>query len=217
MNCGIYCYRDLLNNNSIVYIGKDSDIGRNKRHKDHIKPTNYDAQQINRVLQNNPERYDYEVLKEWEYDEYNPNLLNALEMIYIKRYNPRFNYTIGGDGIRGFKHSKETKQKISESLKGENHPLYGKSPSEETRMKMSKNNARYWKGKHLSEETKRKLSEANKGENAPLWKDYPRIIKCGIRNGKQRYGIKYDGKVIKESIYLEKLQKELNSLINEVN
>lgn len=35
--------------------------------------------------------------------------------------------------------------------------------SEEHKRKLSKHNARYWKGKHRSEEMKKKISEANKG------------------------------------------------------
>ena len=45
--------------------------------------------------------------------------------------------------------------------KGENHPLYGKHHSSETKRKMSK----AAKGRIFSEETKRKLSEAAKGKN----------------------------------------------------
>lgn len=39
--------------------------------------------------------------------------------------------------------------------------------SEKTKRKISKNNAKYWKGKKLPEETKRKLSEVNKGKPHP--------------------------------------------------
>lgn len=35
MTSGIYCYKDTLNDNRIVYIGKDTNIGKNKRHRDH--------------------------------------------------------------------------------------------------------------------------------------------------------------------------------------
>ncbi len=52
---------------------------------------------------------------------------------------------------KGYKHTNETKRKISEALKG-------KKLSEETRMKMSENNARFWKNKKLTEEHKKKLS-----------------------------------------------------------
>lgn len=43
---------------------------------------------------------------------------------------------------------------------GENHPLYGKNHSEETKRKISKAN----KGNHHSEETKQKMSIAKKGK-----------------------------------------------------
>jgi group I intron endonuclease len=47
--------------------------------------------------------------------------------------------------------------------KGENHPMYGKHPSEETRKKLSNSH----KGHIVSIETRIKLSEANSGENNP--------------------------------------------------
>jgi DNA invertase Pin-like site-specific DNA recombinase len=57
---------------------------------------------------------------------------------------------------------------------GENSPLFGKHPSEETRRKMSlakegmyngENNPNF--GKHHSSETRRKMSKAQSGENNP--------------------------------------------------
>ena len=85
---------------------------------------------------------------------------------------------------KGIKHTEETKQKIKLSLSKEKHPNWGKelkpetrkkisesnkgknkSPrSEETKIKISENNAKYWKGKHLSEEHKQKLSQSKKGK-----------------------------------------------------
>lgn len=65
--------------------------------------------------------------------------LNMLEISFIERYNPRFNFTKGGDGIKGYKHSDETKQKMSE------------------------NHAKYWEGKNFSNEHKQKIGEENKG------------------------------------------------------
>lgn len=76
----------------------------------------------------------------------------------------------------GKKHTKETRQKIA-SRRGEQHHWYGKkhtdetrqkvseklsgrTPSPETRKKLSKNNARYWLGKTQSSETLRKRSES---------------------------------------------------------
>ena len=55
-----------------------------------------------------------------------------------------------------------TKKHINENLpKGENHFLYGKEHTEETKSKMSESH----KGKKFSEEHKKKLSDANKGKH----------------------------------------------------
>ena len=61
----------------------------------------------------------------------------------------------------GKHNSEETRKKISESKKGENHPLFGKHHSVETRKKMSE----ALKGKHRSEETRKKMSESKKGKH----------------------------------------------------
>ena len=151
MAVGIYCYID-KKDDSIVYIGKDSNIDKNRRHNDHFAPYAYNLQQINRVLQNNPKRYVYKVLKSWKADEYPKNLANILEIIYIRRYNPKFNFTKGGEGIIGFRHSEETKQRLSEHFTGKTH-------SKKTRIKMSESK----KGVPLSEFHKRSLSESRKG------------------------------------------------------
>lgn len=55
MSKGIYKYTD-LEINEIVYVGKDSHIDRNDRHKAHMRPSRYDDQPFNRILQNNPDR-----------------------------------------------------------------------------------------------------------------------------------------------------------------
>ena len=64
----------------------------------------------------------------------------------------------------GGKPSEETRRKIGDAQKGENHWNFGKHHSEETRQKMSeahKGQVAWNKGKHCSEETKRKISKAN--------------------------------------------------------
>ena len=170
---GIYCYID-KNNDSIVYIGKDSHIDENRRHNHHMYPSSYNVQQINRVLQNNPDRYEYKVLKRGDFKK---NLLDVLEILYIKRYKPLFNFTIGGDGLgRGFQHSEESKKRISE------------------------NNAKYWKGKTLPKEMIEKARQKN-------MKHYFRIVKGGFAYGKQRYMIRWENKTIRKSYYIHKLYK----------
>ena len=59
--------------------------------------------------------------------------------------------------------SEEHRRKISEALKGENHPMYGKHHTEETRQKMSEAK----KGKKHTEEWRIKISEALKGKPSP--------------------------------------------------
>ena len=121
MTKGIYAYFD-KQMNEIVYVGKDSRIDINKRHKAHHRSTEYDSQQINRLVQNNPKRYVYGVIYECpqHLDEVD---LNGLEMQYIEALNPKFNFTGGGEGMVGYKHSLEARKKISEAKK-KNNPSY---------------------------------------------------------------------------------------------
>ena len=108
------------------------------------------------------------------------------------------NRTDGGEGSSGAVRTEEFKKNLSKKMKGkyagENHYLYGKSHSEETKRKQSevkkgiifteehkqklsevkkgkshseetkRKQSEVKKGKSHSKETKRKLSEANKGE-----------------------------------------------------
>lgn len=78
--------------------------------------------------------------------------------------------------------SLEYKKKLCENhadVSGKNHPMYGKNHSIETKNKIRKS----------------------------LIKEYPRIVKCGFDRGKQKYGIKFNQKIIKQSISIDKLIK----------
>lgn len=110
---GIYGYYD-NKNDEIVYIGKDSHIDKKARHSSHKHHSTYNAQQINRIIQNNPKRYLYqELVRNVETEEQ----LNALEIQYIRQLKPRFNFTDGGEGSTGFKHSINSKKKMSKAKK----------------------------------------------------------------------------------------------------
>jgi hypothetical protein len=100
------------------------------------------------------------------------------------------NLSDGGEGPTGYKTTPEQRRKIALSRMGEKHPLYGVSPSEETREKqrqalkgkyVGEKNPMYnqthteenrkkisdrHKGVPKTEEHKRKISEANKGKVA---------------------------------------------------
>lgn len=144
MTQGIYCYID-KKTNSIIYVGKDSNIQHDTRNKEHFCKSKYNEQQINRVIQNNPNRYQYKVLKKGNFSQ---ELLNSLEIIYIKRYNPLFNFTKGGDGCMGYKHTKSARKKISNAMLGNKH----------------------FEGKHHSEKTKEKIRQSKIGEKNPMKK-----------------------------------------------
>lgn len=84
--------------------------------------------------------------------------------------NPKrgYNKSVGGKINSGMVRSEEYKLKMSESLRGEKHPMYGKHHTEETKRKMSESTSgekHPMYGKHLKEETKKKLSESHKREN----------------------------------------------------
>lgn len=205
MTTGIYGYWD-NKKGYYAYIGKDSNIDApHNRDYMHNTPSKYDTQPFNSVLQNNPDRYEYRVLMEGDY---NDKQLNKMERFCIKHlktyrydYPDRsvFNFTEGGEGTCGYKHSEETRKKLRESMTGRNH-------SEETRKKLSELGI----GRKFSKETRKKISESKVGEKNPAWKDYPRIIKYGVRNEKQIYCIRYNGKNLKQSIYIERLEDWFN-------
>jgi group I intron endonuclease len=135
---------------------------------------------------------------EWDVIEENidVNLLDELESKYIQIYNTfnnGYNMTLGGHvpnrgrvfsytwrrklslSHKGFRHTNESKKKISEKIKGrklstehiqkiaergkklvgKNNPMYGRHHTEETKRKMSN----IHKGKTISEEHKRAISK----------------------------------------------------------
>lgn len=112
--------------------------------------------------------------KEWLEFAENAEDLNCLERMYVdEEWLARpdtYNLVLGGKATAGFKHTYETKRKLSiwakERLKDkENHPMYGRHLSEEQKEKQRAAHLGQqspMKGKRLSEETRKKLSEARK-------------------------------------------------------
>lgn len=94
-------------------------------------------------------------------------LLKEMETYFIDHYNSLvpygYNMTKGGNGCLGHKHSKKTKQKISQKQKGRPSFHKGSNLSEEHKKKISESNKNKKKGPHTLER-KQKLSEANKGK-----------------------------------------------------
>lgn len=208
---GIYCFRDLKNNGEIVYVGKDSNLRKNKRYYAHIAPSKYDAQPINRIVQNNPNRYKYEVLKKLEKSyEYHPNLLSALEIIYIRRHKPKFNYTIGGDGGNFGKYHREWKDYariVKKNIDNDKQKYCIKFEGEVIKQSFYPQKLIDWFEDEYpdeilvyDEELKNIEIEDHTGANNPNWKNYGRIIKLGIEHDKRVYAVRFDGKNLKQSV-----------------
>ena len=152
-----YVYKITNTVNGKAYIGISIHEPTNGRIKEHL------AGRGNRYLANVVKKYGkdaftYDILEANVFDE----LLPDLEVAYIAKFNTvrphGFNLTYGGEICK--KVSEETRQKISEALRGENNAFFGKRPSAETRQKISEAN----KGKKRSPAVVQKMSERAKGK-----------------------------------------------------
>ena len=99
-----------------------------------------------------------------------PESLIKREQYYVDTLNPEYNLCPVTGSPLGYRHTEETRRKMSKAHKGERSHLYGKHPSEETRRRNSEAHI----GKVLSKETKRKISAALRGRT--LSEDHRRKI-----------------------------------------
>lgn len=87
------------------------------------------------ILKYGWDNFEHEViasnLTKEEADNFEKLLIEKLDTM-----NPKYGYNCNSGGSNGSP-SKETRNKISKAFKGENHPLYGKHHSEETKKKIS--------------------------------------------------------------------------------
>lgn len=180
----IYAYTNLESGR--MYIGQTIDPER--RFKEHLTANYKQGWHID--YQNNPDKYEYSII-EMNVPE---DKLDEREIYWISffdTYNNGYNLNEGGGGIRGYRHTEETKKKMSDNNTGESNPFYGKHHTEESKKKMSESlagktawnkgqkmsdeftkkvsnsligNTRHLGKKH-SEEAKKRMSEANKGKH----------------------------------------------------
>lgn len=161
---GIYKITNLLDNK--VYIGQALNI--DKRWKEHQAALKHNKHQ-NKHLQNAWNKYGEENFKFEVIEECIKYLLNEEGIKYVKYYNANnvyfgYNQTIGGESTFGYKHTDKTKAKLSSINKKrlanpENHPLYGKHHTEETKEKIRQDHL----GTKASLETRQKQSKVHKG------------------------------------------------------
>lgn len=188
--CGIiYKSTNLINGKS--YIGKTIqkfDIRKNthirdaKRfyHKGLCDNTNKNICYFHKAINKyGIENFKWEVIFECN-DELVLNVMETMKIIVNHSHVSEngYNLTWGGEGLSGYKHTEETKQKIRKSniesfnkekkdlyrkmFSGNGNPMFGKSPSEETLLLLKKahtgsNNGMY--GKHHTKETRDKISQ----------------------------------------------------------
>lgn len=80
-------------------------------------------------------------------------------------------------------------------------------------MYSTEHSSKHNKGRVFSQKTRRKMSENHSdvnGENNPMWKGYATLVKKGFRGDIQNYAILKKGKILKQSIFPEKLIKWFN-------
>lgn len=65
------------------------------------------------------------------------SILLKREQFYIDLLSPEYNINPKAASRLGTSHTPETRKKMSDAKKGSNHPLYGKTPSDETKKRMS--------------------------------------------------------------------------------
>jgi group I intron endonuclease len=157
---GIYEIKNKINNK--VYIGQSNNIEWRWQQHGYLL-NNYKSDSIH--LQHawdkyGSENFEFSILEEV----LDLSLLNEKEIYWInfkQSYLREFGYNISGGGGNTIT-SEETKQKISQSLKGkfagEKHHLYGKKHSEETKEKIRQAQI----GKKHTEESKKKIGEKSK-------------------------------------------------------
>lgn len=95
-------------------------------------------------------------------------LILEREQYYIDSLSPQYNINpIAGSSL-GTIHTEQTKALISETKKGEKHPMFGKKHSTETITKMSGENNHFY-GKNHTLEALLKMREARSHKNHPFY------------------------------------------------
>lgn len=144
-------YKVINNTNLKIYIGQTIlSLKRRKNIHENSKKDWYFSRALRKY---NKDNFKWEVIEECDSKEE----MDEMEFHYIKQYNSfkpnGYNLTLGGDGVVGYKHTFETKKKLSDLN-------IGKKLSKETLLKLSKAH----KGFKHSEESKKKMSETRKGK-----------------------------------------------------
>jgi group I intron endonuclease len=177
---GIYLIRNIANKK--VYVGSSKDIQRRfVTHKSRLNTGKHKSRHLQSAWKKyGSDSFEFSILEEVA-DE---SVLIFREQHYLevyKSYDREYGYNICrfANNRKGVKNSEETRKKISRSNSGEKHYNYGKRLTEETRQKISDS----MKGKLKSESTKLKMSRARKG--VKFSEEHKRKLSEAARNRKK--------------------------------
>lgn len=181
-----YIYRFQNKVNGKCYIGQTDNLER--RYKRHLADSvDKQGKFYNAIRKYGWDNFEFSIL----FVSLSLEDLNDLEVELIDEYdsfNCGYNATVGGKGMRGFRHTETTlnkmryhkltnnpqkgnpltpehKLKISKAMSGDKNHFYGKTHSIESRSKISVGN----KGKFVSDGTRAKNSAASSGQNNPMF------------------------------------------------
>lgn len=145
----IYLLENQINHK--IYIGRTCRKPE-ERFKQHIRSAN--KNKTNYHLHNSISKYGEDNFEVIPLESTNSKReADKLERKFIKQFNTYkkigYNMTPGGEGAG----------------KGEDHPMYGRSHTEETKKKISESN----KNKNFSKETREKISKAKSGKNHHMY------------------------------------------------
>lgn len=152
-----YCvYKHTNKINGKVYIGQTGQTPENRwlEGKGYIGCTHF----YNAIQKYGWDNFEHEIVYNClSFEEANNYEKELIELYDSTNSEKGYNLMTGGVKSRP---CEITRQRMSESRKGEKNPFYGKKLSKEHKEKLRKSHL----GKKLSEETKKKISEGNKGK-----------------------------------------------------
>lgn len=173
MTCGIY--KITRKDTGQMYVGLSEDI--ENRYHQHANGNNIKSSRIDRAMvKYRADKFDLEIIEELPNDR---ALLMEREAYWVAHYNTyeddfHYNLTPGGDfspmkipeiaakisGENNPMKNPEVAAKVSKANSGENHPLFGRKHSQETKEKISK----ALSGRKCSREAKARMSKAHLGK-----------------------------------------------------
>lgn len=157
---GIYEIKNLSNGKR--YIGSAVDFGNRWRvHAQSLKRGDHHSRALQRAWNKySPAAFQFNRLIVCSKE----NLI-MYEQAAIDAFNPEYNCAPKAGSQLGYKHSEESRKRMSESRPKDFSPMTGKSHTEEARAKISANRKGKCIGIVFSDERKRKISDAHKGRS----------------------------------------------------